>query len=149
MDLWGSLTITTVYAASPAACIREGITEAEHLVRNAYVYPERQDGTWFRASNDTVTVGEAGPGSMAGVWQGEDGDYTVSITFYDEAIGQAWMGFSVNNVLLDSWTGNKQNGIATHTLSGTVHLSHGDQLRIDFYTQRKMRCLIDCMEIRR
>ena len=81
------------------------------------------------------------------VWQGEDGVYLLSVDFFDEKAGQAWMGLSVNDVLVDSWKGVKQYLMTTHKLPKAVTLKHGDQIRIDFYTQSKMRCRIDCMDI--
>lgn len=125
-----------------------GCTEMEHLARSAYAYLEREDGSWFKASNDSVTVGEAGPGAMTGVWAGDDGSYQISIDFYDEKAGQAWMGLSVNDVLIDSWKGNKQYAMTTHQVKQEVVLHRGDQIRVDFYTQSKMRCRIDCIDIK-
>ena len=133
--------------SAPAMPVSPGRTEMEHLARSAYAYLEREDGAWFKASNDSVTVGEAGPGAMTGIWDGDDGSYQVSIDFYDEKAGQAWMGLSVNDVLVDSWRGIKQYGMTTHTIAKELQLRHGDQLRIDFYTQSKMRCRIDCIDI--
>ena len=120
----------------------------EHLARSAYAYLEREDGSWFKASNDSVTVGEAGPGAMTGIWQGESGSYKISVDFYDEKAGQAWMGLSVNNVPIDSWKGSKQYAMTTHQVKQEVALHQGDQIRIDFYTQSKMRCRIDCIDIK-
>ena len=134
--------------SAPARPVQTGRTEVEHLARSAYAYLEREDGAWFKASNDSVTVGEAGPGAMTGVWTDDDGLYQVSIDFYDEKAGQAWMGFSVNDVLVDSWRGNKQYAMTTHTINKDVQLHTGDQLRIDFYTQSKMRCRIDCIDVK-
>ena len=85
---------------------------------------------------------------MTGVWDGEDGNYQISIDFYDEKAGQAWMGLSVNDVLIDQWKGVKQYAMTTHQLPQEVTLKKGDQLRIDFYTQSKMRCRIDCIDIK-
>lgn len=135
--------------SAPAKPILLGRTEMEHLARSAYAYLEREDGAWFKASNDSVTVGEAGPGAMTGIWQGEDGNYIVSIDFYDEKAGQAWMGLSLNDVLVDQWKGAKQYAMTTHKVPQELSLKKGDQLRIDFYTQSKMRCRIDCMDVTR
>ena len=136
---------------SPACYIREGRTEMEHLARSAYAYLERNDGNTrfkgYKASNDTVTVGEVGPGAMSGIWQGKEGSYRVSVTFYDEASGQAWMGLSVNDELVDSWRGERTEGLKTHQLPEAVYLKPGDQVRVDFYTHRRMRCRIDCMDV--
>ncbi|MBR1932551.1 MAG: hypothetical protein IJ841_02575 [Prevotella sp.] len=133
--------------SSPARAILPGRTEMEHLARSAYAYLEREDGSWFKASNDSVTVGEAGPGAMTGIWMGDDGLYKVSIDFYDEKAGQAWMGLSVNDVLVDSWRGNKQYAMTTHRVDKSLPLRRGDQLRVDFYTQSKMRCRMDCIDV--
>ena len=136
--------------SSPARYIQEGRTEMEHLARSAYAYLERNVNTRFKgytASNDTVTVGEVGPGAMTGIWQGKEGTYQVSVTFYDEASGQAWMGLSVNDRLIDSWRGERVEGLKTHKVPEGVSLKPGDQIRIDFYTHRRMRCRIDCMDI--
>ena len=136
---------------SPACYIREGRTEMEHLARSAYAYLERNDGNTrfkgYKASNDTVTVGEVGPGAMSGIWQGKEGNYRISVTFYDEASGQAWMGLSVNDELVDSWRGERTEGLKTHQLPKAVYLKPGDQMRVDFYTHRRMRCRIDCMDV--
>lgn len=133
--------------SAPARAIRPGRTEAEHLARSACVYPERQDGTWFKASNDTVMAGEAGPGALTGVWDGPDGDYEVSVSFMDEKSGQAPMAISINEECIDTWTGNLQNEMTTHRVPATIALRKGDQIRLDFITHRKMRCRIDCIEI--
>lgn len=135
---------------SPAPSIKEGRTEMEHLARSAYVYLERNVNTRFKdyvASNDTCTVGEVGPGAMSGIWQGKEGNYQISVTYYDEAVGQAWMGVSVNDELVDSWRGERTEALKTHQLPKTVYLKPGDQIRIDFYTHRRMRCRIDCMDV--
>ena len=132
---------------SPAKRMKTGRTEMENMIRSAYAYLEREDGAWFKASNDSVTVGEAGPGAMTGVWDGEDGNYKISVDFYDEKAGQAWMGLSLNDVLIDQWKGVKQYAMTTHQLPQEVSLKKGDQLRVDFYTQSKMRCRIDCIDI--
>lgn len=131
--------------SAPARYIRKGRTEMEHLARSAYAYLERQDGTWFKAMNDSVTVGEAGPGAMTGIWDDEDGTYTLKVRFYDEKAGRAWMGLSVNDQLLDSWTGSKVYQMTTHVIEKPVELKRGDQIRVDFYTESKMRCRIDCL----
>ncbi len=131
--------------SAPARYIKKGRTEMEHLARSAYAYLEHTDGSWYSAYNDSVTVGEAGPGAMTGIWNGDDGDYTLKVRFFDETSGQAWMGISINDVLVDSWTGTKTGNMLIHAMENTVSLKKGDQIRIDFYTQKKMRCRIDCM----
>ena len=133
--------------SAPAKRMKTGRTEMEHMIRGAYAFLEREDGAWFKASNDSVTVGEAGPGAMTGVWDGEDGNYKISVDFYDEKSGQAWMGLSINDMLVDEWTGVKQYAMTTHQQPQEVSLQKGDQIRVDFYTQSKMRCRIDCIDI--
>lgn len=131
--------------SAPASAIRPGRTEAEHLARSAYVYPERQDGTWFKASNDTVMAGEAGPGALTGVWDGPDGSYEVSVSFMDEKSGQARMAIFLNDRRVDTWTGMLHNGMTVHRVPQTVTLHKGDQIRLELITHRKMRCRIDCI----
>ncbi|MBQ9201044.1 MAG: right-handed parallel beta-helix repeat-containing protein [Bacteroidales bacterium] len=134
--------------SAPARPVRVGRTELEHLTRGAYAYLEREDGSWFKASNDSVIVGEAGPGAVTGVWEGENGSYEISVDFYDEAAGQAGMFLSVNDRQIDFWKGVKQYGMTTHRINKEVTLHRGDQIRIDFYTQGKMRSRIDCIDIK-
>lgn len=142
----GSVVKGDVWSFSaPARYIKKGRTEMEHLARSAYAYLEHTDGSWYKAFNDSVTVGEAGPGAMTGIWDGDDGDYTLKVRFFDETSGQAWMGISVNDKLVDSWTGTKTGNMLIHAMENTVSLKKGDQIRVDFYTQKKMRCRIDCL----
>ncbi len=129
--------------SAPARPVGPGRTEAEHLARSAYAYLERQDGSWFRAGNDSVTVGEAGPGSLTGVWNGPGGSYRISIDYYDEKSGQASFWFYINDREVDFWTGERQNGMKTRIAGENIPLNTGDQLRLDFCTQGKMRCRID------
>lgn len=131
--------------SAPARYIHVGRTEMEHLARSAYAYLEYTNGSWYSAFNDSVTVGEAGPGAMTGIWDGDDGDYTLKVRFFDETSGQAWMGISVNDKLVDSWTGTKTGKMLIHSMEKAVSLKKGDQIRVDFYTQNKMRCRIDCL----
>lgn len=134
--------------AAPTREIKEGRTEAEQLTRNLYAYVERQDGKWFTASNDTVTVGEAGPGILVGTWTDKNGHYDIGISYYDETSGQAWMGLYVNNRLVDEWTGQEKEGMTVHHTPHHIDLKKGDQLRIEFHTDKKMRCRIDCIDIK-
>lgn len=133
--------------SSPAALISTGRTEAEHLVRSAYAYLERQDGKWFVASNDTVVAGEAGPGALTGIWNGPDGHYNISIGYFDESHGQPWIGVSVNDKMTDQRKGGKTGAVCSHNLPHSIELKKGDQIRIDFYTHGKARCRIDYIQI--
>ena len=133
--------------SAPSRPVRVGRTELEHLARSAYAYLEHEDGKRFTASNDTMTVGEVGPGAMTGVWQGPEGDYRVRIGFHDEAVGQARMALTVNEVLVDEWRGERQHRPAVHEIAQPLHLKPGDQLRIDFHTQRRMRCRMDYIDV--
>lgn len=134
--------------ASKVAYAQEGKTEMEHTVCNGRAYLEVENGVYFKASNDTVVVGEAGPGCMTAVWNGDDADCDVSLTYFDENDGQGWYGIAVNDVRVDSWTASQNNEkLVTHTCSN-VALHKGDEIRIDFYTNNKMMNRTDCMNVK-
>lgn len=113
---------------------REGITECEHMVLNARAFKEEQSGAWFKASNNWVVAGEAGPGSMSSVWDGPDAICSVSIDYFDESDGIGWYGFYVNNVYIKGWLASVNNDkIVTYTMND-VRILKGEELRIVFYT---------------
>lgn len=133
---------------SPVVYLHEGKNEMESLVFSGCAYLEYSDGSWYTASNSHTVVGEAGPGSMTGVWNGPDANCEMSLTFWNETSGRAWMGLSVNDKSVDSWTGDKSSyKMVTHVVPHTVELRKGDQIRADFYTDGKMRCRTDYVTI--
>ncbi len=135
--------------ASPAAAMTEGKTEAEDLIRSAYVYKEYSDGSWYQSSGNYATVGEAGPGSLTGIWEGPDATCTLSLTYWNETSGAAGFYLFVNNQLLESWNGDKKSyAMVTHEASQQVKLTKGDEIRADFYVDGKMRCRIDYLNVK-
>lgn len=125
-----------------------GRNEAEHAVRAGLCFPELDNmASWILASNDSCTVGDEGPGCMSFVWAGEDGEYDIKTTYFDEKSGNGWYGVSVNEELKDSWTATANNNKLVGRTVRNVPLNKGDELRIDFYTDSKMRCRTDCIDI--
>ncbi|MGN1376308.1 MAG: polysaccharide lyase family 1 protein [Prevotella sp.] len=134
--------------SSPTVFVNEGKTEAEDLIRNAYVYKEYSDGSWYVSSNNYATVGEAGPGSLNGIWNGPDGKCTMSLTYWNETSGAAGFYLFVNDEQIETWRGDKQSyAMVTHTAAQQVTLKKGDLVRADFYVDGKMRCRIDYLNI--
>ena len=135
--------------SSPAALMNEGKTEAEDMARSAYVYKEYSDGSWYQSSGNYATVGEAGPGSLTGIWNGPDATCTLSLTYWNETSGAAGFFMFVNNQLLESWNGDKKSyAMVTHDASQQVSLKTGDEIRADFYVDGKMRCRIDYLNVK-
>lgn len=143
------VTGDTWHFSSPKVLVGEGRTEAEDLARSAYVYKEYSDGSWYKASGDYATVGEAGPGSLTGIWDGPDGACTIGLTYWNETSGAAGFYIFVNNELVESWTGDKKSyAMVTHKTSRQVTLKKGDEIRVDFYVDGKMRCRIDYLDVK-
>ncbi len=144
----GTVTTGDVWTfASEISYSDLGRTEMEHMVLNGRAFLEVQDGTYFKASNDTVTVGEAGPGSMSTIWKGDDMTVDITTAYYDENDGQGWYGLYVGETCLDTWNATDDNEkIMTHTTEG-VTLTAGDEIRIEFYTNSKMMSRTDYIDI--
>lgn len=114
---------------------KEGITECEHMVLNGRSFKEEQNGVWFKASNNWVVGGEAGPGTMSSVWSGPDAICTVSINYFDESDGNGWYGFYVNDALIKGWyTTTNNDKMVTQTMTN-VRILKENELRIGFYTE--------------
>jgi pectate lyase len=121
---------------SDIAYAKEGVTEVENMILNGRAFIETQDGAWFTASNKKVVSGEAGPGTMSSIWAGPDAVYSVSVSYYDESDGKGWYGFFVNEKKIDEWfAADNNNAIVEHAINN-VQLHKGDELRIEFYTNK-------------
>ncbi|MDO4159451.1 MAG: hypothetical protein Q4D41_03230 [Prevotellaceae bacterium] len=134
--------------SSPVYYADFGRTEMEHMVLSGRAFKEVENGkVYFKASNDTVTVGEAGPGSMSAIWNGKSTTCDITTTYFDENDGQGWYGIYVNDEYIDSWNATANNEkLMSHVTSG-VDLETGDEIRIDFYTHNKMMSRTDCIDI--
>lgn len=123
--------------------------EVEHAVRGGLCFPER-DVTqgWIVASNDSCNVGDQGPGYMSFVWDGNDGTYDFTTAYFDENSGQGWFGLYINEERKDQWTATANNNKMATRNTKSVVLKHGDEIRIDFYTQKNMRCRTDYIDIK-
>jgi len=126
----------------------EGITECEHMVLNARAFKEEQSGVWFKASNNYVVSGEAGPGTMSSIWSGPDAICTVSLNYFDESDGNGWYGFYVNETNIKSWLSSANNDkMVTYTIEN-VRILKNDELRIGFYTNSGELSRTDMMNIK-
>lgn len=144
----GTVTTGDVWSfGSDIRLVTEGRTEMEHAVLSGRVFKEVENGVYFKASNDTVTVGEAGPGCMTVTWNGMPAAYDITTTYFDENDGQGWYGLSVNDERIDQWTASANNERLMKHLTKDVALNPGDEIRIDFYTDNKMMNRTDCIDI--
>jgi len=126
---------------------QEGITECEHMVLNGRAFKEEQSGVWFKASNNWVVSGEAGPGTMSSVWGGPDAICKVSIDYFDESDGNGWYGFYVNDAYVRGWAASRNNDQMVTVNIENVRILRENELRIAFYTHAGELCRTDKMNI--
>ncbi len=127
-----------------------GRLELEDMVINGYAFRNNPAG-WFPASNNYITMGEAGPGCMSAVWTGKPCKVNVTTTWADEGDGKSWFGLYVNEEQQDSWYADKEtnkNGIkVVSRTTSNVTLQTGDEIRLDFYTNSNAQARADCLDI--
>ena len=85
---------------------------------------------------------------MSFVWDGNDGTYDFTTAYFDENSGQGWFGLYINEERKDQWTATANNNKMATRNTKSVVLKHGDEIRIDFYTQKNMRCRTDYIDIK-
>ena len=85
---------------------------------------------------------------MSFVWAGDDGVYDFTTAYFDESSGQGWFGLYVNEERKDQWTATANNNKMVTRDTKTVELRQGDEIRLDFYTQKNMRCRTDYIDIK-
>lgn len=125
-----------------------GRNEVEHAVRGGLCFPERDVmAGWIIASNDSCNVGDQGPGYMSFIWSGDEGVYDLTTAYFDESSGQGWFGIYVNEERCDQWTASKNKNTMETRPTKAVKLKPGDEIRLDFYTQKNMRCRTDYIDI--
>lgn len=134
--------------SSDISLAHAGRNEVEHAVRGGLCFPERDvTANWIIASNDSCNVGDQGPGYMSFVWDGEPGAYNLGTAYFDESSGQGWFSVYVNEEQHDEWTASANNNKMAIRQTNNVALAHGDEIRIEFYTQKNMRCRTDYIDI--
>ncbi len=134
--------------SSDVSLAHVGRNEAEHAIRGGLCFPERAvTPNWIMASNDSCNVGDQGPGYMSFVWDGEPGTYDFRTAYFDESSGQGWFGLYVNEEQCDEWTASANNNKMTVRQTRGVTLKRGDEIRIEFHTQKNMRCRTDYIDI--
>ena len=134
--------------SSDISLAHTGRNEVEHAVRGGLCFPERDvTANWIIASNDSCNVGDQGPGYMSFVWDGAPGAYNLGTAYFDESSGQGWFSIYVNEEQHDEWTASANNNKMAIRQTKNVALAHGDEIRIEFYTQKNMRCRTDYLDI--
>ena len=121
----------------------------ENSVRNGYAYLEK--GSEYRSySGEYAVVGEAGPGSMSLVWNGDEGDYDITTTYFDWQSKTKYKGsftLYVNEEKKDTWLSQSDGSNMIDHKSTAISLCPGDELRLEFYTDDKMRLRTDCISV--
>lgn len=146
---YGSVTTGDTWLfGSPVSYARVGRNEAEHAVRGALCFPEKELPVgWIIASNDSCTVGDHGPGYLCYEWKGPEGKYRISTAYLDEKSGHSWFGLYINDQLKDEWIASDDSGQMTVKPTDGIILSPGDEIRLEFRTDRNMRTRIDYLDI--
>lgn len=125
-----------------------GRTEAEHMTRCERTFIERQDGTYFTASNDTVTTGEAGKGTLSGIWHGDSINADITVAYFDEQDGEGQYEICVNGDVKAKWKACINNESMQAFTARNIPLAPGDRIEITFTTDRGMLCRTDYVEIK-
>lgn len=140
-EVWTFVSDKTTFAL--------GKTEMENSVRNGYAYLEK--GSEYRSySGEYAVVGEAGPGSMSLVWNGDEGDYDITTTYFDWQSKTKYKGsftLYVNEEKKDTWLSQSDGSNMIDHKSTAISLCPGDELRLEFYTDDKMRLRTDCISV--
>ena len=128
-----------------------GKTELESVPRFGYAYLEKgSDKRTF--SGDYAVVGEAGPGCMSMTWKGGKSLCDITTTYFDWQKSNKYKGsfaLFVNDNKIDSWLSQSDGKNMIDHVSKNVQLKNGDELRIEFYTDDKMRLRSDYITITR
>ena len=121
-------------AGLPALTAGRNETENMQLEGNAFI--DVQDVRKFAASGEKYVVGEVGPGLWCGAWQGPKSKCRIKVAYYDENDGRCTYVLYVNRRQVGRWTADADDeSLKEYTLSGVV-LEPGDEIRMDFATQR-------------
>ncbi len=145
----GLITEGDLWSFKSDVCYSQaGITEAENMVINGNAFVEKQDGSWFPASNNKVVSGEAGPGTLSSIWAGPNAECSISISYFDESDGDGWYGFFINDRQVDGWLASSRRDSTKRRYISYVQLHEGDELRIEFYTNKGELNRTDSMDIK-
>lgn len=135
--------------ASDKKEIDMGKTELEESVRSGYAYLEK--GSTYRTySGDYAVVGEAGPGSMSMVWKGGEACTDITTTYFDWQTNSKYKGsfaLFVNDEKKDSWLSLSDGKNMIDHVSKEISLKDGDEVRLEFYTDDKMRLRSDYITV--
>lgn len=126
-----------------------GKTELESASRSGYAYLE-QGSSYRTYSGDYAVVGEAGPGSMSMAWTGGEVCTDITTTYFDWQTNNKYKGcfaLFVNDEKKDTWLSLSDGKNMIDHVSKEINLKDGDELRLEFYTDDKMRLRSDYITI--
>lgn len=128
-----------------------GKTELETVPRYGYAYLE--EGSSKRAfSGNYAVVGEAGPGCMSMTWKEGNKLCDITTTYFDWQTPKKFKGsfaLFVNDEKVDSWMSQSDGKNMIDHVSKYIRLRKGDELRLEFYTDDKMRLRSDYITIKK
>lgn len=130
--------------------ITEGKTETESMLMYGQTFLEWENGSvnWgYKASGDFVTTGEAGTGTLAGTYNGNNAICKVTYCYFDEKQGQGIFQLRVNNKKIGQFTANLNTNKLAEQSFDNVTLLKGDQIACDFLMQDKMKCRMDYINV--
>lgn len=130
--------------------IQLGKTELETAQLSGYAYLE-QESSYREYSGGYAVVGEAGPGAMSMTWTGGATCCDVTTTYFDWQSASKYKGsfaLYVNGERRDAWLSLSDGKNMIDHVSKDVYLKDGDELRLEFYTDDKMRLRSDCITLR-
>ncbi|MBQ9202144.1 MAG: hypothetical protein IJ154_07260 [Bacteroidales bacterium] len=113
-----------------------GRNETEHLQLEGNAFVDLKDAHKFAASGGKYVVGEVGPGLWCGAWQGPEALCTLKIAYYDENDGRCSYVLYVNRQEVGRWTAAADDESLKEYILPQVALKPGDEIRLEFATQR-------------
>lgn len=123
-----SLTLTPVDDdAAATATIALGVTEAEALdLTGDYAVEQRAE------ASGGLNIKSVGNGTASGTFDGADGDYTLTVSFFNERDGEAGYEILVNGAVVHTFTGTGGIGGAgeLETRDFAVTLADGDTIAL-------------------
>lgn len=150
VDIQGNVTKGSVWSFAPADCpLQEGVCPSVQLVRGGQAFLEKPEKESLRAAlGDWAVSGDAGPGCVSGRWAGQEGDYSLTLNYFDENDGQASYSLFVAGKQVDTWRSDADSeALESHT-TAPLHLSGGDEILIEFMPRRGEQCRMASLEIR-
>lgn len=120
--------------------------EAENMILSGYIF-ERMTGA---SNGKVVRPTSTAFGSGQSIFSGEESYYRAIVRYLDYADGAATYQFSVNNDIVESWTGDVASGSSNEFISKViinVYLVAGDVIKVESKPGGQEYGRIDCIDL--